>query len=423
MESDSSESGDRFALLYQLSQTFNSSLDLSMVLDRVIDEVLKALKAERGFIALWNENGVLEFRSARGLDKITIDQPEFEISRGVVEEVAKSGKGVSISDAQSDDRFRTRRSVLNLNLRSILCAPLKLKENILGVIYIDNRMIAGIFTEKDLELLNAIASSAVIAIENARLYEVAVEKGRMERELQMAYRVQSNLIPGEVPQIPGWEFAACWQPARQVSGDYYDIIPDSKVRLKFVIADVTDKGMPAALFMAMTRSIVRASIINSESLAEGITRANHLICTDSTLSMPVTLFTCQVNLETGQLIYVNAGHNPPLHFMAEEGKFVNLTRTGMFLGFEEEAEFQQESIQLKPGDLVVCYTDGVLDAVNSQWEAFEMDRFLAVLDENVSVSAKELLGALQGAVGEFIGDVLPYDDLTLLIIKRVGAEQ
>jgi len=123
------------------------------------------------------------------------------------------------------------------------------------------------------------------------------------------------------------------------------------------------------------------------------------------------------------LIYVNAGHNPPLHFMAEEGKFVNLTRTGMFLGFEEEAEFQQESIQLKPGDLVVCYTDGVLDAVNTQWEAFEMDRFLAVLNENVSVSAKELLGALQGAVGEFIGDVLPYDDLTLLIIKRVGAEQ
>ncbi len=423
MDYDSSESGRRFALLYKLSQTFNSSLDLPKVLNFVIDEVLKALKAERGFIALWNEKGTLEFRSARGLNKTTIEHPGFEISRGVVQEVAKGGKGVCISDAQADVRFRKRRSVLDLHLRSILCVPLKLKEKILGVIYIDNRMIAGIFTEKHLELLIAIACSAVIAIDNARLYEVAVEKGRMERELQMAYRVQSSLIPAEVPEVPGWEFAACWQPAREVSGDFYDFIPVSKKEMKFVIADVTDKGMPAALFMAMTRSIVRASIIRSDSLAEGITRANHLICTDSSLSMPVTLFTFRLDLQSGQFVYVNAGHNPPLFYKAQEGKFVNLTRTGIFMGFEEKAEYQQESIQLKPGDLVICYTDGVLDAVNDRWEAFEMDRFRALLNENISTSAKNLLEEIERNVCDFIGDELPYDDLTVLIIKRVGVEQ
>ena len=420
---DSSKSGHRFALLYQLSQTFCSSLDLTDVLDRVMDEVLKAVKAERGFVAIWNEDGVLEFRSARGLNQTTIEQPEFEISRSVVKEVAKSGKGVCISDAQSDIRFRKRRSVLDLQLRSILCAPLKLKDNILGVIYIDNRMMAGIFTEKDLELLNAIASTAVIAIENARLYQIAVEKGRMEHELQMAYRVQSSLIPQDMPKIPGWEFAACWQPARQVSGDFYDFISDSNRRMKFIIADVTDKGMPAALFMAMTRTIVRASCDELESLAAGITRANQLICSDSALSMPVTLFACKVNLDTGQLIYVNAGQNPPIYYKSEEGKFINLTRTGMFMGFEENAEFQQESIHLKPGDIVVCYTDGVIDAVNKQWEAFDIDRFMAVIEENVCASAKELLEAIEEAVCNFIADVLPYDDLTVLIIKRVGTVQ
>ena len=419
----STKSGHRFALLYKLSQTFCSSLDSTQVLDRVIDEVIKALNAERGFIALWNEKSVLEFRSARGLNKSTIDQPEFEISRGVVKEVAKSGKGICISDAQSDVRFQKRPSVLHLHLRSILCVPLKLKENILGVIYIDNRMVTGIFTEKDLELLSAIASTAVIAIENARLYELAVEKGRLERELQMAYRVQSSLIPKYFPQIPGWEFAACWQPARQVSGDFYDYISDSKGGMKFVIADVTDKGMPAALFMAMTRTIVRASCDELESLAKSITRANQLICTDSALSMPVTLFACQVNLQTGQLVYVNAGQNPPIFYKAGEDKFINLSPTGMFMGFEEEAEFQQESIQLKPGDLVVCYTDGVLDANNNQWELFDMDRFLAVIDENVNASAKALLEAIEGAVCSFVGDVLPYDDITVLIIKRVGISQ
>jgi serine phosphatase RsbU (regulator of sigma subunit) len=396
---------------------------LTQVLDRVIDEVIKELKAERGFIALWNENNELEFRSARGLNKGTIEQPEFEISRGVVKEVANTGNGICISDAQSDVRFRKRPSVLHLHLRSILCAPLKLKDNILGVIYIDNRMLAGIFTEKDLELLIAIASTAVIAIENARLYEMAVEKGRMEREMQMAYRVQSSLIPRNLPQIPGWEFAACWQPARQVSGDFYDFIPDSKGGLKFVIADVTDKGMPAALFMAMTRTIVRASCDELESLAKSITRANQLICTDSALSMPVTLFACRVNLRSGQMIYVNAGQNPPIYYKAGESKFINLTRTGMFMGFEEEAEFQQESIQLEPGDMLVCYTDGVLDAINNQLELFDMDRFLAVIDENVNASAEALLEAIEEAVCAFIGDVLPYDDITILIIKRVGTAQ
>jgi len=422
VEYDSSESGHRFALLYQLSQTFSSSLDLVEVLDLVIDEVVKTLQAERGFIALWNENGALEFRSARGLHKTTIEKPEFEISRGVVEEVAKCGKGICISDAQSDDRFRKRPSVLDLSLRSILCAPLKLKDNILGVIYIDNRMIAGIFNEKDLELLIAIASTAVIAIENARLYEVAVEKGRMERELQMAYRVQSSLIPREMPKIPGWEFAACWQPARVVSGDFYDLIPISHGELKFVIADVTDKGMPAALFMALTRTIVRASCETLESLAEGITKTNQLICTDSALAMPVTLFAGKINIKTGQMIYVNAGQNPPMYYKAEEGKFVNLTRTGMFLGFEENAKFQQKSIFLRPGDLLICYTDGVLDAVDDQWEAFEMERFQAVVDKNLSATPNELLEAIEEAVCKFIGDVLPYDDITILIIKRLGAE-
>jgi adenylate cyclase len=189
LEHDSSESGRRFALLYQLSQTFNSSLDLTEVLDRVMDEVIKALKAERGFVALRDENGKFEFRSARGIDQTTIDHPEFQISRGVIEEVAKNGEGVLISDAQKDDRFGSRRSILDLKLRSILCTPLKLKDSILGVIYVDNRIVAGIFTEENLELINAIAASATTAIENARLYEVAVEKGRIERELQMASRM------------------------------------------------------------------------------------------------------------------------------------------------------------------------------------------------------------------------------------------
>jgi len=348
MDKNSSQSdGGRFALLYALSRTFNSTLDLDEVLDRVMDEVIAAVRAERGFVALRKADGSLDFCCARGIDHSTIDDPQFQISRGVVEEVAQGGEGVLTSDAQQDDRFSDRRSVVDLRLRSIICSPLKIKGALLGIIYVDNRLQAGIFTNDDLELLNAITSSAAIAIENARLYQVAVEKGRMERELQMAYKVQSSLIPEGVPDVPGWEFAASWHPAREVSGDFYDFIPNNDGTLNLVIADVTDKGMPAALFMALTRSIVRASLDQATSPVEGVTKANRLICSDSTSTMPVTLFLNQLDANKGVLTYVNAGHNPPIHYIAASDSFKALVRTGIFLGFDDGAFSQQVGANLQ----------------------------------------------------------------------------
>ncbi len=310
---------DRFALLYRLSQAFNSSLDLDEVLNRVMDEVITATHAERGFVTLREPDGELVFRIARGIDSTTIEDPQFQISHSVVETVAENGEPVLTSNAQEDERFSSRQSVMFLGLRSIICAPLKVKDAVTGVIYVENRIQAGIFTQDDLELLGAIAGSAAIAIENARLYQVAVEKGRMERELQMAYRVQSSLIPAGTPQFPGWTFAAHWQPAREVAGDYYDFIPGRDGRMGIVIADVTDKGMPAALFMALTRSILRACLDQALPPAESLDKANRLICADSTSDMPVTLFYGLLDPLQGEIIYVNAGHNPPIHYRAGGG--------------------------------------------------------------------------------------------------------
>jgi sigma-B regulation protein RsbU (phosphoserine phosphatase) len=418
-EHDSHESDNRFALLHQLSQTFNSSLDLKEVLELVMDEVVKAIGAERGFIALLDEGGELDFRTARGIDHTTIDRPEFEISRGVVEKVAQHGEQILTSDAQQDDRFSSRRSVLDLGLRSILCTPLKIKGNIIGVIYVDNRLFAGIFTDDDLKLLNAIASIAAIAIENARLYQVAVEKGRMESELQMAYQVQSSLIPDSLPKISGWEFAVSWRPAREVSGDFYDFIQGEEEKLSLIIADVTDKGVPAALFMALTRSIVRASIDQVDSPAGVISRANHLICADSTSNMPVTLFFGQLDTATGELKYVNAGHNPPIYFNAAKDEFIDLVRTGMFLGFDDNANYEQASLTMDSRDFIVCYTDGVSDAINNSDEMFGMERFQAIIRENCHTSAIKLLEKIEKSITEFIGVTALYDDLTILIAKRL----
>jgi len=410
---------ERLALLYHLSQTFNSSLDLDEVLNRVMDEVIAATQAERGFVTLRGNDGDLDFRVARGLDQTTIDDPQFQISRSVVEEVAQKGEPVLTSNAQQDERFSARQSVMILGLRSIICAPLKVKDAVTGVIYVDNRLQAGIFTQEDLELLSTLASSAAIAIENARLYQVAVEKGRMERELQMAFKVQSSLIPEDTPQIPGWEFVAHWQPAREVAGDYYDFINHENSRVGLLIADVTDKGMPAALFMALTRSIVRASLDQAASPAEGITRANRLICADSTSNMPVTLFYGLLDTTRAQITYVNAGHNPPIYYDAERDEFIKLTRTGIFLGFDEQTVYEQKALALNAGDFIVFYTDGFTDAIDADQREFGQERFERLIMDHRQESAGEILAALEHALADFTDLTAPYDDITLLIVKRL----
>jgi sigma-B regulation protein RsbU (phosphoserine phosphatase) len=413
---------DRLALLYHLSQTFNSSLDLDEVLNRVMDEVIAATHAERGFVMLTGSGGdeaELTFRAARGLDQQTIEEPRFQVSRSIVERVARQGKPLLTSDAQADDRFNIRQSVVYLGLRSILCVPLSLKDRVIGVIYVDNRLQAGIFTHADLELLTAIASSAAIAIENARLYQVAVEKGRLERELQMARKVQASLLPAEMPQFPGWEFTAQWRPAREVAGDYYDFIGYSDA-LGLVIADVTDKGLPAALFMVFTRSIVRNSLARAASPAEGIAHANQVICSESTHGLFVTLFYAHLDPSSGEITYVNAGHNPPLYYQARGDRLTYLSNTGMPLGVEDNSIYTQRSIRLEPGDFVLFYTDGVTEAIDSTEQEYGIERLEQAVLAARDLPAGEMLAALEGDIRRFTGPAAPFDDITILLVKRIS---
>jgi HD-GYP domain-containing protein (c-di-GMP phosphodiesterase class II) len=181
---NSRPSRDRLDLVYRLSQTFNSSLDLNQVLNRVIDEVISLLNAERGFVMLVNPHKGLDFRAARGLDQQTIEHPDFQISRSIVEKVRTEGIPILTVDAQKDDRFSRQQSIIALGLRSILCVPLISKKKTIGIIYVDHSLMSGLFTNDDLDLLTAIASSASIAIENAGLYE-DLEQSKIS--LEVAY--------------------------------------------------------------------------------------------------------------------------------------------------------------------------------------------------------------------------------------------
>jgi sigma-B regulation protein RsbU (phosphoserine phosphatase) len=413
-------SEDRLALLYRISQTFSSSLDLSEVLSRVMDEVITSTRAERGFVVLRQPDGAFRFATARGLDQQAVASPEFQVSRGIVDRVAAEGQPLLTSDAQTDSRLASRESVRILGVHAILCVPLELKGRIEGVVYVDSRLQTGVFSPEDLDMLKGIAASAAIAIENARLYQVAVEKGRMERELQVAREVQSRLLPQEMPAIPGWEFAAGWQPAREVSGDFYDFVTFHDGQPGAVIGDVTDKGMPAALFTASARSVVRANVAAGDDPGSVLGLANTVLSAEAPNGMFVTLLLVKFGTSDGRIRYSNAGNSRPLLYRSNVDAFTDLGTSGFPLGIDPDFQYGSAEEDLAPGDFLLLYTDGLTDANDSQLDLFGRDRLLAALRDASRLPASEMRERLRSAVAAFIGTTPPYDDVTFVIARRTA---
>jgi len=418
-------------LLQEISADLTSTLDLDHVLTKSLKRVQNVLRVESATI-LFREDDELVFRIAIGETADRIKPFRLKMGQGFTGLVARNARGDFTNDLQNDPRYyRTVDTEIRFVTHSLIASPLVVNGNVIGVISATNKP-AG-FNAGDLDLLTTIAGSAAIAIENARLYQVAVEKGRMERELQVARQVQADLLPREMPNFPGWEIAAMWQPAREVSGDYYDFVqsapakrrPFAKLRagalpsLNIVIADVSDKGMPAALLMAQTRSIIRANLSPKPNIALGVTRANELICASSANDMFVTMACLRLEANSGKIICVNAGHNRPLVCRARDGELSELARTGIALGVDAERKYTQKNERLKSGDFVVLYTDGVTDAMNSAGEMFGEERLRAIVLEHHASSAADLIAAFKSELEKFIGSAAPADDITVVAAKKI----
>jgi phosphoserine phosphatase RsbU/P len=237
-----------------------------------------------------------------------------------------------------------------------------------------------------------------------------------KRELEMAYRVQSQLIPLNTPQIAGWDFAASWQPAREVSGDYYDFI-QTREKLGIVIADVSGKGMHAALFMASTRSIVRAKTTASLTPAESLIQANAQICGDAARGMFVTLFYTEIDPQMRTLTYVNCGHNPPYWYRAAQREIVELMPTGSVLGINDSIQYAQKQIAMEHGDVLAMFTDGITEAFDESEEQFGEDRLKVLLGEYASESPQRIFSEIQKSLEAFVGSAPQSDDRTIVIVK------
>lgn len=427
-------------LLHHISQQITSSLDLEQVLYTTTLAVKELLGGSTASI-LTVDGDALTFQVATGESSTHIKPFRVPLGQGIAGWVVEHKQPVMVDDVQNDPRFfGTLDKKTGFVTQNLIAAPLVVNDQAIGVIEVFNK--SGGFTLADQELLATFASSAAFAIENARLYQVAVEKGRLERELQVARQVQVSLLPQEMPGLPGWDLAATWLPAREVAGDYYDFIPLHSVSGTFplhsvsgtfpletppnqaqkfglVIADVADKGTPAALFMVNTRAALRASMFEADSPMHGLTHVNQLVCGDAHDGMFVTLFYAQINSLDGVVTYVNAGHNPPLLARGGGGELELLTRTGMALGVDPSALFAQRAVTLEAGDCVLLYTDGVPDALNEAGQEFGDARLRELVSANREKSAAGLVKVIETALKTHIGETAPFDDITLMALKRL----
>jgi phosphoserine phosphatase RsbU/P len=234
----------------------------------------------------------------------------------------------------------------------------------------------------------------------------------------LARQIQQTFLPDTLPQFSDWELAARWKTARQVGGDFYDVFDLPNRRLGLFIADVADKGVPAALFMALTRTLVRAAVTELGSPADAMKRVNDLLIPDTKQGMFVTAVYAVLDMDANELTYVNAGHNPPMWIKCD-GTIERLTRTGVALGAAEEVRYEERIIPLQNNDSILLYTDGLTESFNGEGEFYGEERLLEALKANQYASASDLLDTVEKSLLHFVQDMPPADDLTMLVLRRV----
>lgn len=319
--------------------------------------------------------------------------------------------------------------------RLLIVFPLAVKGDVLGAMLIEEPDLSGSqdqanaisnlrLRSKRLEIVTGISQQSALAVQNDLLQRETVKRERLEREMQLARDIQRAFLPSQTPAWPGWEINVWWRTAREMGGDFYDFIDFPNGCIGLVIADVADKGMPAAMFMILTRALLRASVRENSSPAEVLSQVNNLLLPDAHEGMFVTLFYAVCNPQTGQFTYANAGHNPPVWARQQSNTIELLSRSGMALGVLENSPFEERSLTLEPGDLLVLYTDGVTEANAPDGTLFGNDRlYQAIWDRLFSqprqnASAQAMLQTLDQTLEAFTGSAPPADDSTVLILYR-----
>jgi serine phosphatase RsbU (regulator of sigma subunit) len=299
--------------------------------------------------------------------------------------------------------------------------PLSVKGEVYGVLLVKDPGTEKMYIQKRLEILTGIAQQTALAIQNDRLQSMVVVRERLEREFQIAREIQQTFLPSEMPEHPGWKMDVRWRPAREVGGDFYDVFPLPDQQLAILVADVTDKGMSAALYMTVTRTLLRTVARQFTTPAEILSSVNELLLRDTPHGMYITAFLGILDQHTGELKYANAGHNLPI-CRHPNGILEKLLKGGMPLGIIEGLTLTNQSIRLAIGDTLVLYTDGVTEASTSI-DFFGDIRLEAAIKDAGDQEPGTILDAIDRALVEFQESEIPSDDVTILAVHHCESKR
>jgi serine phosphatase RsbU (regulator of sigma subunit) len=397
--------------LNDAAATLITHYPLERLLEVVMDIVFRAVHADRGALMLRREDGELEARVVR----VPPGAPPLQISRTVVQQVMNEHKGVLTLDALTDDRFDSAQSIRIQGVRSVICVPLWNEQNVTGLIYADNQIADGAFSQSDLRLLGLIANMAAVKVENSRLLAEQIEKERLEEQLEVAAQIQRRLLPQKAPEVAGWEVRGTSQPCYEIGGDYYDYLRLASGKLGLVIADVSGKGVGAALLMAAFQASLRA-LAGSCRPEELLARLNQVMFENSPPAKYVTAFYGELDPSSGEFLYVNAGHNAPL--LVRGGRALPLEATGPVVGLLPQAAFTVGRERLERGDLLFLYTDGVTECENTAEAEYGFDRLTALVERRAADDLGALTDELLDDLARFSAGAPRKDDTTAVLVRR-----
>ncbi len=403
----------------EISKSLGQILDVDEVLQRILDGLFEIFpQADEGFVLLKDsETDKLRLRAAK--TRHDNNDESMPISSTIIQQALETGKGILSANASEDSRFQSSQSIVNLKMRSMICAPLVSKsESALGVIQMTTGDLQAQFNQDDLDLLLSVATQGCLAIENANWHQSAMQQRDFERELDFATQVQLGFLPNARPKLPGYEFFDYYEAAQRVGGDYFDYVELTDGRIAVAVADVAGKGVAAALLMARMYSSARYHLLTKPTVAEALTGLNGEIATSGLGHRFITCVMLVIDPKSNEVAIANAGHLAPMRRSKNgEVQQIGLKQSGMPLGIIPDQEFQQSYFVLQPGDTWLLYTDGISEAMRADNQIYGTKRLQDFLAQGPADVA-ELGKAIVADVEAFAKGKAQSDDMCLVCFQR-----
>ena len=406
---------DELSILNDLARAIGASLNTQEIIQTIVRRSLRAISAEQGVITLVEEQSHQSMKTLVRTMVSSKEQEHFHFSQALLGWMHLNKKPLVINDPKNDERFRG--IPWDESIHSLIAVPMMAKSELRGVLTVYNKKDGKPFAEDDQRLLAIIAGQSGQVVENARLYEKEKTLVKMQEEVRLAARIQTELLPKSAPSVAGYDFVGKTIPAQEVGGDYFDFIPIDDNRLAFCLGDVTGKGLPASLLMANLQATLRGQTLTTGSPKTCLERSNQLLYQSTSPEKFATLFYAIIDFQNHQIHYSNAGHDNP-YLSSARVATKRLKIGGIPLGMLPDFTYEQESVQLEDDSILVAYSDGVTEAMNAQEDMFGEERIAAVIDQHKHAPASEIIDHLVSAVKTFAAGHPQSDDITVVVMRR-----